>query len=463
MRLVAGFLMASATLLAADISPEGPVTFTKHVLPILQRNCQGCHRPGNIAPMSFLTYESTRPWAKAMKAAVVSRKMPPWFADPNFSHFSNDRSLKQSEIDTLAKWADTGSAQGDPKDAPPPLPWPENGWTTKPDVVLKGIPWTVPATPPKNVIEWATVVTPGNFTHDTWVTSIEIKPTELGVTHHICTGFIPHQADVVYNTPEWVDKQRDEAGVEVAPTQRTLRLPTADGKGKTVERSDPRAARIDIGHVCFVPGRALQDFRIHNAAVLVPKGYDVLWNIHYTPNGKEVTDRPEIGLTVTDKAPERLMIASAAGSANPATFAIPPNDANYSPDPIAIIFHEDAELVWLAPHMHLRGKDMTYRLEYPDGRSEIVLSVPRYDFNWQLAYELAQPIRVPNGSKLVVTAHYDNSANNKFNPDPSRTVYIGNMTWEEMLGPFIGVTVDKAVDPAKVYTAPFSNASRGGA
>src|SRR5579862_9985219 len=150
-------------LISTEASAADVVTFNKDVLPILQRNCQSCHRPGNIAPMSFLTYETTRPWAKAMKAAVVSRKMPPWFADPNYSHFSNDQSLRQSEIDTIAKWADTGSPQGDPRDAPPPVAWPENGWTTQPDTVLKGIPWTVPAAPPKNVIEWATVVTPGNF------------------------------------------------------------------------------------------------------------------------------------------------------------------------------------------------------------------------------------------------------------------------------------------------------------
>src|SRR5438093_5287184 len=172
----AGSVVAVLLIMSAEASAARGVTFTKDVLPILQKNCQTCHRPGNIAPMSFLTYETTRPWAKAMKAAVVARKMPPWFADPQYSHFSNVRSLKQDEIDTIVKWADNGALQGDAKDAPPAVEWPENGWTTEPDLVLKGVPYTVPAAPSKNVIEWMTTVTPSGFTKATWVTSGETKP-----------------------------------------------------------------------------------------------------------------------------------------------------------------------------------------------------------------------------------------------------------------------------------------------
>ena len=237
-------LAAAGLMMAVDALGADAPTFHKDVLPILQRNCQSCHRPGNIAPMSFLSYETTRPWAKAMKAAVVSRKMPPWFADPQYNHFSNDRSLKQDDIETIVKWADNGAAQGDVKDAPPPVQWPENGWTTKPDVVLKGVPYTVPPTPAKNVIEWMTVTTAAGFTKDTWVTSVEIKPSELAVTHHICISFIPHRPAAVYNTLLWVDKQRDEAGVEVEPSARQFALPTADGRGRQIPspvRSDAPA------------------------------------------------------------------------------------------------------------------------------------------------------------------------------------------------------------------------------
>ena len=229
---IAGLVFAGCAT-GAD-SSAAPVTFNRDVLPILQRNCQTCHRPGNIAPMSFLTYEGTRPWAKAIKSAVAMRKMPPWFADPQVGHYSNDRSLKQNEIDTIVKWADSGAPQGDAKDAPPAVEWPQNGWTTQPDIVLNGVPYTVPAAPAKSVIEWMTLTTATGFTKDTWATSVEIKPSELAVTHHICVSFVPHRPGTVYNTLLWVDKQRDEDGVEVAPADRKFARPTADGRGEQV-------------------------------------------------------------------------------------------------------------------------------------------------------------------------------------------------------------------------------------
>jgi hypothetical protein len=466
---LAGLLFGGCAF-GADASGAASMTFNKDVLPILQRNCQTCHRPGSIAPMSFLTYESTRPWAKAMKAAVVTRKMPPWFADPQYGHYSNDPSLKRSEIETIAKWADGGAPQGDARDAPPPVQWPESGWTTKPDITLKGVPYTVPAAPARNVIEWMTLTTPTGFAKDTWVTSVEIKPSELAVTHHICVSFVPHRPDTVYNTLLWVDKQRDEAGVEVPPAERKFVRPTADGRGQVIparvrNNAPPDAAAgrsgadsvggVGLGFTCYVPGRALSDFRPFHAALLIPAGYDVNWTIHYTPNGTQLTDRPEVGLTIAKQQPERLLIESFGGT-DPSRFAIPPNDGNYAPAPSEVTFLEDAELVWMSPHMHLRGKDMTYKLVFPDGTEQVVLNVPHYDFNWQLGYELAQPIKVPKGTKLLVVGHYDNSVNNKFNPDPTRTVYQGNMTWEEMFAPFFTITVDKRVNPGKALKAPFA-------
>lgn len=468
MRLGSVFLFVCGAAFAAEAN-SGPatITFTKDVLPILQRNCQGCHRPNNIAPMSFLTYESTRPWAKAIKAAVVTRKMPPWSADPKYGHFSNDPSLKPSELDAIVKWVDAGAVQGDPHDAPPPRQFAENGWNTKPDIVLNGIPYTVPAHPKNDVIEWMTLVTPTGLTKDTWVTSIEIKPSELAVTHHICLSFVPHRPDTVYNTMLWTDKVRDGSGVEVAPTERTFALPTADGRGIPIERrvrnnapatdgaagSGNGAGNLGLGFTCYVPGRALSDYRPFNAALLIPAGYDVNWTIHYTPNGTELTDRPEVGLTVAKEQPNRLLIES-FGGVSPTDFAIPPNEGNYEAPLSVNTFNVDAELRWMSPHMHLRGKVMEYKLVFPDGREQIVLNVPHYDFNWQLGYNLAEPIKIPKGTKLVVSARYDNSINNRFNPDPNRTVYIGNMTWEEMDTPFFAITVDKSVDPAKAVTIP---------
>jgi len=288
----------SVCAVAADSPATATITFHKDVLPILQRHCQSCHRPGNIAPMSLLTYQSARPWAKAMKAAVLSKKMPPWSADSRYGRFSNDPSLTQTELDVIAKWADSGAQPGDEKDGPPPIQWPENGWITKPDIVLKGIPYTVPANPKSNVIEWMTLTTPTGFTQDTWITSVEIKPSELSVTHHICVSFVPHRPEAAYNTLLWVDKQRDDSGVEVAPSERQFALPTADGKGIRVparvrnnappgavgESGADRVGGVGVGFTCYVPGRALSDFRPFHAALLVPAGYDMNWTIHYTPS-----------------------------------------------------------------------------------------------------------------------------------------------------------------------------------
>ena len=188
-------LLAAGAAIAARAESKD-VTFNKDVLPILQKNCQNCHRPGSIAPMSLLSYEESRPWARSMKLKVQSRQMPPWFADPQYGHFANDRSLKQADIDTIVQWADSGAPAGDPKDAPAPIAWPADGWQIKPDIIVRGATFQVPAHPANNVIEWTNIVVPSGFTKDTWVTSMELKPTDTSVTHHICIVFKPHTPDV---------------------------------------------------------------------------------------------------------------------------------------------------------------------------------------------------------------------------------------------------------------------------
>ena len=445
--IIAGAVAAGArqAVPAAQTSFAAPSpTFYKEVLPILQKNCQSCHRPGQIGPFSLLTYESARPWARGIKTKVESRQMPPWFADPHVSEFSNDPSLTDSQIQTIAKWVDGGAPAGDAGDAPAPIRWAANGWTEKPDFVIKGMSYTVPAHTPKEVIEWATYYVPTGLTKDTWITSLEIKPSELSVTHHICVTFVEHSPAVKYHDLIWVDRVRDEAGV--------------DTEGKGINNLEPPGAirarpvtSAGFNDGCYVPGKSFEDYRIFEAAKLIPAGADMRFQIHYTPIGKEVVDLPEVGVTIAQQPPKRVYITSGISApGNRKVFAIPPNDPNWSSPPAQATFTADAELVWMMPHMHLRGKDMTYVLEYPDGRKETVLSVPKYDFNWQLGYNLARPIKVPKGTKMTVYAHFDNSASNKFNPDPNRTVYMGTMTWEEMMFPFFSVVVDQGVDPKKV-------------
>lgn len=441
MAFVLAAITLEAVVLAADTSTASTnITFNKQILPILQEHCQGCHRPGQIAPMSFLTYQSVRPWAKAIKAAVVGRKMPPWNADPQYGHFRNDRSLKLSDIDLIAKWADDGAVEGDPEDKPTPVDWPPDGWQIKPDRIVSGPEYKVPAHPKNNVIEWTNIVMPGGFTEDTWITSIEVKPTEPTVTHHLCLNFMPHRADVKYGVPEWVERPRDESG---------SLLPTDEKSRSSANTNNIRGA--GPLEVCYLPGLQAADYRPFGAGKLVPAGTDIVWQVHYTPDGTERIDRPQVAFTISSKPPARQYVSlNAIAPQDNKSFAIPPGDPNWAAKPGEVTFSEDAELVWVSPHMHLRGKDFSFKLIYPDGKSEVVLNVPRYDFNWQLGYELAEPIKIPKGTKLVTAAHYDNSANNKFNPDPTRTVYSGTMTWEEMDSGFFAVTIRKDVNPKKV-------------
>jgi hypothetical protein len=441
---LAGFLVAAAatTTTMSTHAADTPVTFAKDVLPILQKNCQSCHRPDQIAPMSLLTYEDARPWARAIKTKVESRQMPPWFADPQHGRFVNDRALAQRDIDTLAKWADGGAPEGNPADAPPAREWPANGWQIKPDLVVKGPEFRVPAHPDRNVIEWTTMIIPSGFTRDTWVTSLEIKPSDLTVTHHICITFRPHTPNVKYYVINWQETPRDADGVALESDGRvapTATLPVAGGQG----------AATGGGFACYVPGVQADDYRPYGAAKLIPANSDISIQAHYTPTGKEVVDRPLIGFTVAQNPPDKQWISYGISAGGP-KFAIPPNDGNYSSPPMDVEFNTDVELVQMMPHMHLRGKDMTYHLIYPDGRDEIVLNVPKYDFNWQIVYQPMQPIRVPKGVRLHVDAHYDNSTANRFNPDPTRTVHIGRMTWEEMMAPFFSLTVPRDVNGATV-------------
>jgi len=425
-------------IVASGAPNAGDVSFNKDVLPILQKNCQTCHRPGQVAPMSFLTYKEARPWAKAMKAATLSRKMPPWFADPQYGHFLNDHSLKPSEIDTIAKWADTGAAEGNPKDAPPAVHWPE-GWQIQPDVIVQGPVYDVPAHPKNDVIEWISVTVPSGFKQDTWITSVQIKPEHPAVTHHICLGFNPHTLDIKYFEPTWQDKTRDEDGSAIP------------GRGPTFGPASPGGRFRSMAEDCYLPGNPVADYRDFKAAKLVPAGSDITLNLHYTPNGTAVTDHVQIGFTVTQEPPQRRYVSLlSSSSTDPKVFAIPPKDGNWQSPPAEVTFTEDVELVYMMPHMHFRGKDMTYTLLYPDGTKEVVLNVPHYDFNWQLGYTTS--VKVPKGTKLHVDAHFDNSPNNKFNPNPNKTVYYGEMTWEEMMNPFFGVVVDKGVDPAKIVS-----------
>jgi hypothetical protein len=464
--LVAGAALVAINIDVAAETPASSITFHKDVEPILQKNCQGCHRPGQIAPMSLLTYQEARPWARSMRNAVNLKTMPPWFADPSYGHFMNERRLKPSDIDTITTWAESGAAEGDAKDAPTPIKWPDGGWQIKPDYVVEGPTYDVP---PKGIVEWTWFVVPGGFTKDTWVTSIEVLPSQLAVTHHVCLSYVRHSPDVPYNVamlPRSI--HRDAEGNEIHPPggQRGGPPPSAGQRaGQDVGSGGAafpgilgvifgRSAGTALIEECYEPGRPPADFRPYNAAKLIPAGTDLAVNVHYTPNGTPVTDHVRIGFTLAKEPPKRRYIAmSTAAPSDPKQFAIPPNNSNWEAPPAVATFDQDVELVGLMPHMHVRGKAARFDLEYPDGKKETVLNIPRYDFNWQLWYDTS--IKLPKGTTMKVYAWYDNSASNRFNPNPNATVYYGDQTWEEMHFPSYGLVLDDpTIDPKRVVRGP---------
>src|SRR5438552_7978520 len=306
--MLLGTLGRSATVVAKEGS-DRVVTFYKDVVPILQKNCQTCHRPGQIAPMSLLTYKEARPWAKAMKAAVVSRKMPPWFADPRYGHFNNDRSLKPADIETLVSWVDQGAGEGDAKDAPPPVEWPDDGWQIQPEVVVDLPPYRVPAT---GVKEWEQLAIPAPFKEDTWVTSVEILPGQPAVVHHYCFNFEKHRPTTAYNVYEWMEVPRDDDGVATnhrrgADTKEGIVLRRA--VGSTVETRQPGRQTIRGGNqFCYLPGLPFEDYRPVNAGVFVPAGSDIVVSMHYTANRVDLIDRTRSGFTVTKVSPAKRFI-----------------------------------------------------------------------------------------------------------------------------------------------------------
>jgi hypothetical protein len=423
-------------LLAAVVAMVGDVSFHRDVLPIFRAKCQSCHRPGEVAPMSLLTYESSRPWAKAIKAAVLTRKMPPWSADARYGHFANDPTLTPEEVRTLVAWVDQGAPEGDSNASPAPLKRPD-GWTIQPDAIVS-LPHPIPV-PAKGVVEIMEITIPTGFTKDTWVTSIEIRPGNRSVVHHADLFMVPHERDVKYGVPEVGVKRRDADGVAI----------------DKIEKEDATRGLLGLEAI-YVPGAPPADYRLHGAAKLIPAGTDFMIQMHYTPNGTATTDQTRVGFTLAKEKPSRRFITIVPTAPRDAGhFHIPAFDPNWEAR-AEVVFQQNAELVWFLPHMHLRGKDMTYRLIYPTGESETVLSV-KYDFAWQLGYDAKTPILIPKGTRLEAVAHFDNSANNPFNPDPSKQVWWGDQTWEEMMIPYFGVIVKNNVNPEKIVA--YSTAS----
>lgn len=377
---------------APQTRASGNVTFAKHVAPILQNRCQECHRPGQIGPMPLLTYDDASTWSQMIKDVVADRRMPPWHADPKFGKFFNDRSLSTADRETLLAWIDQGCPKGDDKDLPAPREYVEGWRIGQPDaVVTMTKEFMVAAQAPKKGIPYKYVVVPTNFDEDKWIQSAEAKPGNPSVVHHI----------IVYV------RQGDK------------RVKDVDGIGSGMLVA---YAPGDFGSV-YAPGSAKK----------IPKGSSLVFQMHYTPNGVEQADRSSVGFIFAKEPPKHEVKTKAIAQQ---LLFIQPGEDNQKFQSVAT-FRKDA-VVWnLTPHMHLRGKDFTYVAVYPDGKRETLLSVPRYDFGWQASYRYQRPLHLPAGSRIECTAHFDNSAKNLSNPDPTKLVLWGEQTWEEMMIGFV--------------------------
>jgi hypothetical protein len=433
MKRTYGFCIALSMILAvfffvrqpesASSDSPAPVTFTKDVAPILHRDCATCHRPGEMAPMSLLSYREVRPWAKSIREVVAERKMPPWLADPHYGEFSNSRSLSQKDIDTIVAWVDGGAKEGNPKDMPVIPKFPEEGWKLgKPDVIL---PMTVEASVPADgVVAYRHFAIPTNFTEDKYVQFAEIKRGDPSVVHHVIVsvrepgqGPLPPAGEIRFGAGE-------RTGGEERSSQQQ-------------QNNQGRTNNPDGMLVGWAPGMSPLVLK-PGQAKLIKKGSVLVFQMHYTTNGTASKDRTSVGLYFAKGPVEKRVITSAAAARN---LVIPAGEPNYE-SKSAFTFKEDSHIVSFMPHMHVRGKDFEYKLVYPDGTSKILLKVPRYDFNWQLTYLVKEPIAAPKGSRIECVAHHDNSERNKYNPDPTKEVRWGPQTWEEMMIGWFDYTLD---------------------
>jgi len=466
--LVAALGFFASTTSSANSGGKPEVTFSKDVAPIFYKNCAECHKPNDIAPMSLLTFKEARPWARSIKEKVVSREMPPWSPDPHYGKFSNENRLTQKEVETIVAWVDGGAKEGNPKDLPVMPEFANGGWSIgKPDAVLEmQEEWTIQPDAPDNYINF---FIPTNFKEDRWVQMAEILPGNRKVVHHVI-AFI--------QSPQMMAKRAEAAkassgrfGARTADGKLfyldgTLRRVKAEAPvvdDACAQQNAPGGRRIGGGGdenegallAGYAPGLQPTVYS-PGVAKRLPAGSTIMFQVHYSAFrgslDKAQKDRTKVGLIFAKEAPDKMAVTFAAANV---LFKIPAGADNHEVTACQTV-PRDVQVVNYMPHMHLRGKDMKYEVIYPDGKRETLLWVPKFNFNWQAAYVLTQPLTIPKDSKLIVTAHFDNSTKNKYNPDPKKDIRWGDPTYDEMMIGWMDIMIDnpmKAVKP---------DAARGG-
>jgi hypothetical protein len=419
MATLAAIVAMSALSKAADPTTR-PVTFSKDVAPILQEKCQQCHQPNSIAPMSLITYEDARPWAKSMKQRVITRQMPPWHIDPSVGvhEFKNDMSLTDAQIDTIVRWVDAGALEGDPKDMPPPKPLiTDNEWQAvrdgfgPPDLVIRSSEYTMAA---QHQDVWYRPMSDIPLTEPRWAKLVEIRPTNLKgrrIVHHSIAYL------VLNNDPEAVN--------------------TGTANGFATAASDPLP--IDLVNrrpqlMEWAIGKGYDQFREGTGKLILP-GEKISWDQHLHAVGEEITSGSEIGIWFYPKGQEpkkRSYLIAFTALRKQEFVDIPPNSIATS-DGFTVL-KENTLITNFQPHFHLRGKAMQVEAILPDGTNQIVSYVGKFNFNWMTNYiyaDDAAPV-FPKGTVIHVSAWYDNTRANLFNPDPDQWVGYGDRTVDEM-------------------------------
>jgi len=480
---VVGYSRTAVTVAAQTGSAP---TFNADVAQILYEKCATCHRPGAGGPMSLTSYREVRPWARSMRTRISKREMPPWSADARFGHFSNDISLSDKQIEAITKWVDAGMPEG--TGAAPAMPkYPEGGWRLvngrPPDVILDmPMEYELPA---EGQVPIFRLWDKNPFKEDVFVEALQIRPSNLAVTHHsaLYGRKLPEGTTLKKNVawpggPEiaFVPTYADGSIVDVLSglggnSSRSLTENGEAGNGDINKRFSAKSGEKvpvinktrqdteedDERLMFYLPGADFQQFA-PGAAKRLRAGNALMWEVHYSPDGKPEKDIERIGLWLApkDKVQKQVHILrngsgqhiienQEVGSASNLP-PIPPGAADWKITAIQP-FTQAVTLNTMQPHMHLRGKDMTYIAKYPDGREEVLLSVPRYDFNWQNTYIPNRPISLPAGTVLETVGHYDNSVRNRVNPTPNRPALWSEQTWDEMYNAWTELTYDSETNP----------------
>jgi len=388
---------APAARTAADTEAAAQPTFSRDVAPILAERCVSCHRPGDIAPMALRTYDEVRPWVKSIRKVVEQGEMPPWHADPAYGRFENDRRLTDAERDTLLRWIKQGAARGGTVAAVAAgLDEGEGKWRLgAPDLAIQFEAVELPAGGPD---QFRDLVQSYPLEEDRWVSAVEIAAGDRRVVHHV----------IVYVLEEGQQAPNGWLGAWAAGMEPMI-FPEGTGR-------------------------------------LLKKGSRLIANMHYHPTDEATSDSTTIGVHFLDAEPEKELVNLWVQNSS---FKIPAGAAEHEVRS-SYTFRQDSVVHALLPHMHYRGKDFTYTAVYPDGRREVLLRVPAYDFNWQTVYHLAEPLELPEGTRIECVAHYDNSTKNAANPDPTKDVTFGNESFDEMMIGFVDYTVKEGLRPISV-------------